>query len=199
MIRRLNALSAGLKSRLGDLTFAETPPSAISRFTCSPESSEARPLFKAPGEEMVPRSVRIWSKSTSNERPFMKFVSLGTERTHQRSSFDEPSRGTLESLTKPIAMSHQIDNYSDLWQQIHHNSPLQRRDVISQRPRSFFTRVMQLTAIIVALGFLWLWFSVSTHHAPRPSYPYYDTQKPVPPWSEPTPLEGNHDRGGGYR
>ncbi len=129
----------------------------------------------------------------------MKFVSLGTERTHQRSSFDEPSRGILESLTKPIAMSHQIDNYSDLWQQIHHNSPLQRRDVISQRPRSFFTRVMQLTAIIVALGFLWLWFSVSTHHAPRPSYPYYDTQKPVPPWSEPTPLEGNHDRGGGYR
>ena len=33
----------------------------------------------------------------------------------------------------------------------------------------------------------------------RPSYPDYDTQKPVPPWSEPTPLKGNHDRGGEYR
>ena len=78
--------------------------------------------------------------------------------------------------------------------------PLWRRDVISQRRPSFFTRVKQLAAIIVALGFLfWLWFGVSTYHAPRASYPYYDTQKPVPPWSEPTPLEGNHDRGGGYR
>ena len=52
------------------------------------------------------------------------------------------------------------------------------------------------SAIIAALTFLFgLWFGVSTYHAPRPSYPYYDTQKPVPPWSEPTPLEGNRDRG----
>ena len=36
-----------------------------------------------------------------------------------------------------------------------------------------------------------MWFNVSTPTAPRPTYPYYDTQKPVPPWSEPTPLEGN--------
>ena len=40
-IRRLNALSAGLKSRLRGLTFAETPLSAISRFNWSPESLEA--------------------------------------------------------------------------------------------------------------------------------------------------------------
>jgi len=78
--------------------------------------------------------------------------------------------------------------------------PLWRRDVISQRRPSFFTHVKQLSAIIVALGFLfWLWFGVSTFHAPRASYPYYDTQKPVPPWSEPASLEGNRDRGGGYR
>src|SRR5437667_12519496 len=71
-----------------------------------------------------------------------------------------------------------------LQQQIHHNPPLRRRDVISQRRPSFFTHVKQLAAIIVALGFLfWLWFGVSTYHAPRASYPYYDTQKPVPPWS----------------
>ncbi len=69
--------------------------------------------------------------------------------------------------------------------------PLWTRDVISQRPRFLFTHVKQLAAIIAALGCLFA--------APRPSYPYYDTQKPVLPWSEPTPLEGNHDRGGEYR
>jgi hypothetical protein len=35
VIRRPNALSAGLKNRLKGLTFAETPLSAISRFTAS--------------------------------------------------------------------------------------------------------------------------------------------------------------------
>jgi len=35
-IRRLNALSAGLKSRLRGLTFAETPLSAISTFNWNP-------------------------------------------------------------------------------------------------------------------------------------------------------------------
>jgi hypothetical protein len=53
-----------------------------------------------------------------------------------------------------------------------------------------------LAAITATLGFLFgLWFGIPTHDAPRPSYPYYDTQKPVPPWSEPMPLEGNHDKG----
>ena len=51
VIRRLNALSAELKGRLGGLTFAETPLSAISRFNWSPESTEARRLFKAPRED----------------------------------------------------------------------------------------------------------------------------------------------------
>ena len=104
------------------------------------------------------------------------------------------------SLTKPIGVPHQIHTYSELLQQIHHDPPLWTRDVISQRPPFHFTRVKQLVAIIAALTFLFgLWFAVSTYHPPRPSYPYYDTQKPVPPWSEPTPLEGNRDRGGEYR
>ena len=51
VIRRLNALSAGPKSRLGGLTFAEAPLSAISRFSWSPESTEARRLFKALRED----------------------------------------------------------------------------------------------------------------------------------------------------
>jgi hypothetical protein len=92
-------------------------------------------------------------------------------------------------------MSPLIHTYAELRQQVHDDLRLWRRDIISQRPPSFFTHVKQLAAIIVALGFLfWLWFGVSTHYAPRANYPYYDTQKPVPPWSEPMPLEGNRNR-----
>ena len=104
------------------------------------------------------------------------------------------------SPAKPIAVPHQIHPYTGLLQQIHHHPPLRTRDVISQRPLFLLTLVKQLAAIIAALTFLFgLWFGVSTYHTPRPSYPYYDTQKPVPPWSEPTPLEGNRDRGGEQR
>ena len=45
--RRFNASLAGLKIRLGGLTFAEAPLSAISRFNWSPESAEVRPLFQS--------------------------------------------------------------------------------------------------------------------------------------------------------
>lgn len=70
------------------------------------------------------------------------------------------------------------------------------RDVIPQRPLFVFTHVREVTAIIAALVFLvGFWFGVSMYRAPRPSYPYYDTQKPVPPWSEPMRLQGNHDQG----
>jgi hypothetical protein len=48
--RRFNASSAGLKSRLRGLTFAEAPLSTISRSNWSPESAEVRPLLKAPRE-----------------------------------------------------------------------------------------------------------------------------------------------------
>jgi hypothetical protein len=101
------------------------------------------------------------------------------------------------SLTKSIAVPHQIHTYAELRQQIHHDPPLWTRDVISQRRPFLFTHVKQLAAIIAALAFLFgLWIGVSTYHTPRPSYPYYDTQKPVPPWSEPMPLKGNRDKGG---
>jgi hypothetical protein len=64
------------------------------------------------------------------------------------------------------------------------------------RPRTpfLFTPIKRVVAIIAALSFFFvgLWFGVSTRHAPRQlSYPYYDTQKPVPPWNEPMPLKGN--------
>ena len=51
VIRRLNALLTGDKGWLKGLTFAETPLSAISRFTWSSGASDARPLIKAPRED----------------------------------------------------------------------------------------------------------------------------------------------------
>ena len=124
---------------------------------------------------MIPRSARIWSSQPLNERLFLKFG----------------------SLTKLITVPHRIHTYTELRQQIHHDPPLWTRDVISQRRPFLLTHVKQLAAIIAALAFLLgLWIGVSTYHTPRPSYPYYDTQKPVPPWSEPMPLEGNRDKGG---
>jgi hypothetical protein len=101
------------------------------------------------------------------------------------------------SPAKPIAVPHQIHPYTALLPQIHHHPPLRTRDVISQRPSFLLTLVKQLAAIIAVLTiFFGIWFGVSTYHTPRPSYPNDDMQKPLPPWSEPTPLEGNRDRGG---
>jgi hypothetical protein len=124
----------------------------------------------------------------------------------------------MGSFPNPIAASQEIETYTELreqiyrdpslWRtyaelqrQIYRDPRLWRRDVIAQRSRpSSLTHVKKLAAIVVMLGFVfWLWFGVSTYHAPRASYPYYDTRKPVPPWSEPMPLEGNYDRGEGHK
>jgi hypothetical protein len=103
------------------------------------------------------------------------------------------------SATKPVCVPHQIPTYTALLQQIHH-PPLRTRIVTSHRHPFLPTLIKQLAAIVAAVIFLvGLWFGVAMYQTPRPSYPYYDTQKPLPPWSEPTPLEGNRDRGGEHR
>ena len=87
-------------------------------------------------------------------------------------------------------MSPKIHCYAEPRQQ------LWTRDVIAQRPAFSFTYLKQVTVIIAVLAFLFgFWFGVSTRHTLRASYPYYDTQKQVPPWSEPAPLESNHNTG----
>jgi hypothetical protein len=103
----------------------------------------------------------------------------------------------MRGFPDPLAASQEIDTYTELREQIYRHPRLWRQDVISKRRRpSSLTHVKKLAAIVVALGFvLGLWFGVSTYHPPRASYPYYDTQKPVPPWSEPMPLDGNYGRG----
>jgi len=103
----------------------------------------------------------------------------------------------MGTFRDPIAASQELHTYTELQQQIYRDPQLWGRDIISEGPRpSVLTHVKKLAAIIVVLGFVfWLWFGVSTYHAPLASYPYYDTQKPVPPWSEPMALKGNYHRG----
>jgi len=103
----------------------------------------------------------------------------------------------MGTFPNPIAASREIHTYTEGREQIYRHPGLWRREVISQRPRpSPLTQVTKLAAIIVVLGFVfWLWLGISTYHAPLARYPYYDTQKPVPPWSEPMPLKGNYGRG----
>ena len=79
----------------------------------------------------------------------MKFVSLGTERTHEHGKFDKPSRATLEFFPKPVAMSHQIHTYTELRQQIHGDLRIQHPEWVEpngESPMSDFyeARLMEL-------------------------------------------------------
>jgi hypothetical protein len=79
----------------------------------------------------------------------MKFVSLKTERTHRRGKFDKPSRPTLESFPKLIAMSHQIHTYTELRQQIHHDLRVQHPEWVEPNGESpmcdfYEARLMEL-------------------------------------------------------
>ena len=66
----------------------------------------------------------------------MKFVSLRTERTHQRGTLDKPSRVTLESFTNPIATSHQIHTYTELQRQIHDDLRIQHPEWVQPNGES---------------------------------------------------------------
>lgn len=68
--------------------------------------------------------------------------------------------------------------------------PQQERKTLRKPPQEHVAAIM--TASIIGLGAVFgMWFQASTPAAPRSVYPYYDMKKPVPPWSEPTPLAGN--------
>jgi len=118
VIRRPNALPAGLKSRLGGLTslghrLRNLQIQLEPRVTWS-EGRCSKRLVR-----MVPRSAWIWSSQPQIQKAFMKFVSLRTQRTHRRGKLDKPSRPTVEHATKPMAVPHQIHTYTELRQQIH--------------------------------------------------------------------------------
>jgi len=77
---------------------------------------------------------------------------------------------------------------------IHRHPPLWTRGLMFKRSPSLFVRIQQVV-VIAALAFVfWLGLGLTKDHASGPSYPYYDTQAPVPPWTEPATLKGNYDR-----
>jgi hypothetical protein len=123
-----------VNSRLKGLTFAETPLSAISRFTWSSGASDARPL-EAPREDDSSFRADL-EESTPNERLFMKFVSLKTQRTHRRGKLNKPSRVTHESLDKPTAAPHEIHTYVELRQQIHDDLRVQHPEWVQPNGKS---------------------------------------------------------------
>ena len=69
-------------------------------------------------------------------------------------------------------------------------TPQQERRTLRKPPQEHLGTI--IIAFIIGLGLVFaMWFNVSAPAVPPSMYPYYDTQKPAPPWSEPTPLEGN--------
>jgi hypothetical protein len=111
---------------LGGLTFAEAPLSAISRFNWSPESTKARPLFEAPREDDSSFRADL-EQPTPNKKAFMKFV----------------------SLTKPMAVPHQIHTYTELRQQIHDDLRIQHPEWVEPNGESpmcdsYDARLMEL-------------------------------------------------------
>jgi hypothetical protein len=87
----------------------------------------------------------------------MKFVSLGTERTHRRGKLDKPSRATLESFTKAIGPSHQIRTYTELRQQIHDDLRIQHPEWVQPNGESpmcdsYDARLMELLDPLMQRG-----------------------------------------------
>jgi hypothetical protein len=79
----------------------------------------------------------------------MKFVSLGTGRTHRRGKFDKPSSASLESFTKPMAVPRQIHTYTELRQQIHDDLRIQHPEWVQPNGAcptcdSYEARLMEL-------------------------------------------------------
>ena len=85
---------------------------------------------------MVPRFRANLEQSTPNERPFMKFVSLKTQRTHRRGKLNKPSRAMPESFAKPMAVSHEVHTYVELRQQIHEDLRVQHPEWVQPDGKS---------------------------------------------------------------
>jgi hypothetical protein len=66
----------------------------------------------------------------------MKFVSLGTQRTHRRGKSNKPWRAMPESFAKPIAESHQVHTYVELRQQIHDDLRVQHPEWVQPNGKS---------------------------------------------------------------
>jgi hypothetical protein len=68
---------------------------------------------------------------------------------YSREALEEPFRGPLESFTKPIAMAHQVQIYTELRQQIHDDLRIQHPEWVelngeSPMCDSYEARLMEL-------------------------------------------------------
>ena len=80
--------------------------------------------------------------------PLLGISSLGLGARSLRQSWST-GRATLESLTKPIPMSHQIHTYTELRQQIHHDLRIQHPEWVQPNGESpmcdsYEARLMEL-------------------------------------------------------
>ena len=68
----------------------------------------------------------------------MKFISLGTKRSHRRGQLDEPSQATPERSIKPMAVPppHQIHTYAELRKQIHDDLRIQHPEWVQPNGES---------------------------------------------------------------
>ena len=66
----------------------------------------------------------------------MKFISLGTKRSHRRGQLDKPSQATLERSIKPMAVPHQIHTYAELRKQIHDDLRIQHPEWVQPNGES---------------------------------------------------------------
>jgi hypothetical protein len=87
--------------------------------------------------------------------------SVGSRRqgssTIPPSPLSEPSPGTLESFTKPIAMSHQIHTYTELQQQIHDDLRIEHPEWVKSDGdcptcHSYESRLMELLDPLTRTG-----------------------------------------------
>ena len=104
--------------------------------------------MKAPREDGFSFRADL-EQSTPNKNPFMKFVSLRTQRIHRRGRLDKPSRAAPESFTKPSAVSHEIHTYTELQRQIHHDLRVQHPEWVQPNGESpmcdsYEARLMEL-------------------------------------------------------
>ena len=87
----------------------------------------------------------------------MKFVSLGTERSHRRDMSDMPSRAILEPCTELSTGCDQSQTHSELRQQIHNDLRIQHPEWVQPNGESticdsYETRLVELLGHFDATG-----------------------------------------------
>jgi hypothetical protein len=66
----------------------------------------------------------------------MKFISLGTKRSHSRGQLDKLSQAPLDRSINPNAVPHQIRTYAELRKQIHDDLRVQHPEWVQPNGES---------------------------------------------------------------